>query len=83
MSRRITHSWANPSSTTRRDDLLMMLRKAQHVQVPHPKDSIMADRENFALSEGAAAEWEAINSRPARELPGLRALMARPSPFHE
>jgi len=44
---------------------------------------VMADRERFVLSERAAAEWEAINSRPARELPGLRELMARPSPFDE
>lgn len=44
---------------------------------------VMADQERFVLSEGAAAEWEAINSRPARELPGLRKLMARPSPFDE
>lgn len=43
----------------------------------------MADREPFALSERAAAEWEAINSRPARKLPGLRKLMARSSPFDQ
>jgi uncharacterized protein (DUF1778 family) len=44
---------------------------------------VMADRERFVLSGSAAAEWEAINSGPARELPGLRDLMARPSPFNE
>ena len=44
---------------------------------------VMADREHFVVSERAAVEWEAINSRPARELPGLRELMARPSPFDE
>lgn len=44
---------------------------------------IMADRERFDLPDGVAAEWEAINARPARELPGLRRLMARPSPFDE
>lgn len=44
---------------------------------------VMADRERFDLPDGAAAEWEAINARPARELPGLRRLMARPSPFDE
>lgn len=44
---------------------------------------IMADRERFDLPDDAAAEWEAINARPARELPGLRRLMARPSPFDE
>ncbi len=44
---------------------------------------VMADRERFMLSERAVAEWEAINSRPARKLPGLQELMARPSPFVE
>ena len=44
---------------------------------------VMADRERFVLSQRTAAEWEAINSRPAWELPGLRRLMARPSPFGE
>jgi uncharacterized protein (DUF1778 family) len=44
---------------------------------------VMADREAFVLSERAAAEWDAINDRPARELPGVRRLMDRPSPFAE
>ena len=44
---------------------------------------VMADRDLFVLSEDAAAEWEAVNARPARELEGLRRLMARPSPFEE
>jgi uncharacterized protein (DUF1778 family) len=44
---------------------------------------VLADRDRFVLSEQAAAEWEAINARPARELPGVRRLMARPSPFAE
>jgi len=44
---------------------------------------VMADRERFVLSEQAAEEWDAINDRPARELPGLRRLMERPSPFDE
>lgn len=44
---------------------------------------VMADRERFVISERAAEEWEAINDRPARELPGLRRLMQRPSPFDE
>ncbi len=43
--------------------------------------SILADRTRFVL-DGAALEcWEAINARPSRDLPGVRALMARPSPF--
>lgn len=44
---------------------------------------VMADRDRFVLNQAAADAWEAINARPARELPGLRALMARPSPFEE
>jgi uncharacterized protein (DUF1778 family) len=44
---------------------------------------VMADREHFLLSADAAEEWDAINDRPARELPGLRRLMQRPSPFEE
>ena len=42
---------------------------------------VMADRTQFVLSEDAAREWDAINDRPARDLPGLRRLMERPSPF--
>jgi uncharacterized protein (DUF1778 family) len=44
---------------------------------------VMADRDAFVLSNGVAAEWEAINVRPAHELEGVRRLMARPSPFDE
>lgn len=42
---------------------------------------VLADRAEFALSPEAWSEWERINSRPARDLPSLRKLMARPSPF--
>ncbi|HWB72344.1 MAG TPA: DUF1778 domain-containing protein [Egibacteraceae bacterium] len=44
---------------------------------------VMADRDRFVLSERTAAEWEAINTRRPRDLPGLRRLMQRPSPFDE
>lgn len=44
---------------------------------------VLADREQFVLSERVASEWEAINSRPAQELPGLRRVLARSSPFGE
>lgn len=44
---------------------------------------VLADRDRFALSPEALAEWDAINARPARDLPGLRRLMKRPSPFVE
>lgn len=42
---------------------------------------LLADRGYFTLSDEARAEWERINRRPARELPGLRRLVQRPSPF--
>jgi len=42
---------------------------------------VLADRTEFVLSPEAQAEWEAINDRPARDLPSLRKLMERHSPF--
>jgi uncharacterized protein (DUF1778 family) len=42
---------------------------------------VLADRDHFDLDAGALEEWEAINARPAQDLPGLRQLMERPSPF--
>ena len=42
---------------------------------------VLADRTEFVLSPEAADTWDAINERPARDLPGLRELMQRPSPF--
>jgi uncharacterized protein (DUF1778 family) len=42
---------------------------------------VMADRTEFALDARSAEAWEAINRRRARDLPGLRGLMERPSPF--
>ena len=44
---------------------------------------ILADRDRFHLSGDALAAWEAVNARRARDLPGLRDLMSRPSPFAE
>ena len=44
---------------------------------------VLADRTLFELDADAQRAWEAINRRPARELAGLQALMARPSPFAE
>ena len=42
---------------------------------------VLADRELFVLDANAQQEWERINSRPARSLPGLERLLQRPSPF--
>ena len=44
---------------------------------------VLADRDRFDLDAAALGEWEAINARRAREVPGLRRLMQRPSPFTE
>lgn len=44
---------------------------------------VLADRDRFELDESAAAAWDAVNARRARDLPGLRRLMERPSPFAE
>ena len=44
---------------------------------------VLADRTRFVLNDEAAARWEEINARPARDLPDLRALFDRPSPFSD
>ena len=46
-------------------------------------ERVLADRDRFVLDPDSAEQWEAINDRPARELAGLRSLMARPSPFDD
>lgn len=42
---------------------------------------VLADRTVFVLDADAADAWDAINRRPARDLPGLRRMMERPAPF--
>jgi uncharacterized protein (DUF1778 family) len=42
---------------------------------------VLADRTEFALDAEEQQAWESLNRRRARDLPGLRELMARPSPF--
>lgn len=42
---------------------------------------VLADRGEFVLDASAAEAWDEINRRRARDLPGLRRLMERPSPF--
>lgn len=44
---------------------------------------VLADRDHFELDTDALEQWTRINARRARELPGLRRLMKRPSPFVE
>ena len=41
----------------------------------------LADRTVFVLDAEAQHAWEEMNERSVRDLPGLRRLMARPSPF--
>lgn len=42
---------------------------------------VLADQESFALTPDQQLAWEELNSRAPRALPGLRALLTRPSPF--
>ena len=42
---------------------------------------VLADRTEFELDADLVVGWEAVNRRPARDLPGLRQLLERPSPF--
>lgn len=42
---------------------------------------VLADRTEFALDVASAEAWETINRRRAQDLPGVRRLMERPSPF--
>ena len=44
---------------------------------------VLADRTEFALDPKAWRAWEAVNARPARDLPGVQALLDRASPFDE
>jgi len=44
---------------------------------------VLADRDHFELDADALEQWQQINARRARDLPGLRRLMERPSPFAE
>ncbi len=41
----------------------------------------LADRTSFTLSADQIDAWETLNSEPAKDLPGLRELLNRPSPF--
>ena len=42
---------------------------------------VLADRSEFVLDSESQQAWENINRRRARDLPGLRELMERASPF--
>lgn len=44
---------------------------------------VLSDRDRFELDAMAIEAWEALNARPARDLPGLRHLVERQSPFDE
>jgi uncharacterized protein (DUF1778 family) len=54
--------------------------------VTHASDAarrVLADRDRFDLDPTALQQWDQLNARPARDLPGLRRLMQRRSPFSE
>ena len=42
---------------------------------------VLADRTEFVLSPEDWEAWEALHDRPARDIPELRELIAKPSPF--
>lgn len=42
---------------------------------------VLADRTEFVLDARGRTAWEEVNSRPPRNVAGLRELMERPSPF--
>ena len=44
---------------------------------------LLAYRYQFELDPAAAKQWDEIDSRRARELPGLRRLMQRHAPFSD
>lgn len=43
--------------------------------------NVLADRTVFYLDEDRWREWQELLDRPARDVPGLRALLQRQSPF--
>ena len=54
--------------------------------ITHASDAarrLLADRDHFDLDPVAPKQWEDVNSQPSRDLPGLRRLMQRPTPFTE
>lgn len=44
---------------------------------------VLADREEFVLGAEQRTAWDALNAAPARDLPSVRTLLDRPSPFVE
>ena len=42
---------------------------------------VLADRHTFSLDPSQVKAWEALNARRARDVPGVRKLLERPSPF--
>lgn len=44
---------------------------------------VLADRTEFVLDVEGRTAWEEVNSRPPRDVAGLRELMERPSPFSD
>lgn len=55
-----------------------MTEEKERMSTDHDVDTV---RTVFTLSVSATAEWERLERRPARDLPGLRRFMERPWPF--
>jgi hypothetical protein len=55
-----------------------MTEEKERMPIDHDVDTV---RTVFTLSVSATAEWERLERRRARDLPGLRRLMKRPWPF--
>jgi hypothetical protein len=71
--------WASDGELTALDLRLVMERLAE-VDPEVAAQRVLADGEQLVLNADAQQEWERINSRPARNLPGLSRLLERPSP---
>lgn len=54
--------------------------------ISHASDAarrVLADRDQLHLDPVARHQWDVVNAKPARDLPDLRQLMQRSSPFSE
>jgi hypothetical protein len=63
-----------------------MMSTAAKICEPRPvlaEGPKMADLASFQLSAAAEKDWDELNDRPARELPGLKELLQRATPFED
>lgn len=74
------------ASDTTSEDVIGLVNAASPLGVAQTSSLVSpaddpADRTEFTLDADAWEEWEALNDRPARDLPALRAFMRKPVPF--